>query len=156
MTKNLTILFLLAALLPTTGAGSSSLQGQHPAPDEVIRMHSVSSAKLREIMRNIREWREENPVGDLKQPGMDQELLDDLVEQVEELLYHAELMSIGMPVTNLDKSEMVIFKALGSELYTGALHIQQLVNNQQIRQLDGAYRDLDRTCQACHQLFRHD
>ncbi|MEX2525007.1 MAG: hypothetical protein WD750_08620 [Gammaproteobacteria bacterium] len=156
MYKRLLLVVLLPLLLLIGAPGNARQPDNDADPAEIIRMHSVNSAKLREIMGNIREWREENPADELKQPGMDQELLDDLVEQVEELLYHAELMSIGMPVTNLTRTEMVVFKALGSELYTGALHLQQLVNNQQVRQLDEAYRQLDRTCQACHEMFRGD
>jgi hypothetical protein len=155
------IRLLAAVILLITAAIAAAAEGpgQRPdtlSPDEVIRLHSVNSVKLREIMQAIDKWRRENPAADMKQPGMDQELLDELVLQVEELLYHAELMSMGMPFTNLNETEMLIFKALGSELYTEALHIQQLVNNRQIRQLDRAYERMDRTCQACHQLFRRN
>ena len=136
--------------------GASATPEAAPSTEEVIRLHAVNSAKLREIMQKIHQWRQENTAEDLKQPGMDQELLDELVGQVEELLYHAELMSMGLPFTDLNETEMLIFKALGGELYTEALHIQQLVNNRQIDQLDRAFDQLDRTCQACHQLFRRD
>jgi hypothetical protein len=154
------VLALAAGNTPAAGdgaqAGVGDAQQAAPNPDEVIRLHSLSSAKLREIMQKIHHWRDNNTAEDLKQPGMDPELLDELVTQVEELLYHAELMSMGLPFTDLNETEMLIFKSLGGELYTEALHIQQLVNNRQIDQLDRAFAQLDRTCQACHQLFRRD
>ena len=162
MNKYLTVVFgilsaaILAVVPGTVSAAGTSAQAAPPNPDEVIRLHSLSSAKLREIMKKIHHWRENNTAADLKQPGMDPELLDELVTQVEELLYHAELMSMGLPFTDLNETEMLIFKALGGELYTEALHIQQLVNNRQIDQLDRAFAQLDRTCQACHQMFRRD
>lgn len=163
MIRPLLVSLLLLVSLPGTGSihdrGETVEPGAPPSEarqEEVLQLHSVNSVRLREIMREIRQWTRDNQARDLEQPGMDRELLDGLLEQIEELLYHAELMSIGMPVTNLDENEMVIFKALASELYTQGLHLQQVVGNRQIRQIEQTYEQMTDTCQACHRLFRSD
>lgn len=148
--------FLFPVLLSLSVTAAGAAGPDSTAPGDVVRLHSLNSARLREIMDAIHQWRRDNPAADLKQPGMDPELVDELLRRVEDLVYHAELMSMGLPFTDLNDTELMIFRALGGELYTEAAHIRQLVHNRQIDQLDHAYAQMDRTCQACHQLFRHE
>lgn len=148
----------LAAVL-SLGTGHAATEKPIPPaedPEGVIRLHAVNSAKLREIMQTLHHWREQNTAQELQTAEPDPALLDHLLEQVEELMYHAELMSMGMPFTDLSRTELQIFRALGGELYTQALQLKQQVSNRQYGRLEQTYDQLDRTCHACHQLFRRN
>ena len=97
-----------------------------------------------------------------KEKNLSQDELTDLIESVEELLFYAEIMSTKIPETELEENQAVIFRAMAGQLYDEALNVQQIANNYDFRVIDSAqnrllneaYLRLDRTCAACHQLFR--
>lgn len=151
---------LLTVLLLGVAAVAAA-DGALPRPDQytpenVIHLHSLNSARLRDIMHGIHRWRQDNPAADLRQSGPEAQQVDELLQRVEDLLNEAELMSMGLPFTNLGDTEMLIFKALGSKLYTEADELRELVVNRRYGQLDQAYARMDRTCRSCHEIFRND
>jgi len=150
------LLILLALLLSSStliaeeqdaGAGATS-------PENEARLHAISSEKLREIMQNINLWVSETKNGEPQHDEKRMQDMADLIEAVEELLFHAELLSAGLPESNLNESELVTFRAMASQLYTEALDIQQLANGYEYKLIEPAYQRLSQTCIACHSLFR--
>lgn len=122
--------------------------------------HTEPSERLITIMRQLfsivhSEAIEENA-------KLTKEDMAELTETVEELLFYAELMSAKVPTNELEENEHVIFSAMASQLYTEALNIRQLAENYNFELTDNRQENifyeslerLNRTCAACHQLFR--
>lgn len=155
MSRWLLILLLLGAAPPAAADGSLSRSYVY-TPENVIRLHSLNSARLREIMHGIHQWRENNPTAALRQAGPEARQVDELLTRIEDLLNQAELMSMGLPFTNLNDTEMLVFKAMGGKLYSEADDLRTLIRSGRYEQLDNALARMDRTCRDCHQLFRND
>ena len=147
---------LLLGTVPAAAADATLPRPDQYTPENVIRLHSLNSARLREIMHGIRQWRQDNPAAELHRSGPEGQQVDELSRRVEDLLYQAELMSMGLPFTNLNDTEMLIFKALGSKLYTEADELREVIQSGRYGQLEHAYARMDQTCLACHQMFRND
>ncbi len=152
---SLVFLFLFAALInfhPLAFAGGEQADNK--------QLHAESSERLIAIMRNMFSIVHEEGISEDK--NLSESQLADMVEAVEELLFYAEIMSSRIPETELEENEAVIFRAMAGQLYDEALNVQQIANNYdfnvvdttQNRLLNEAYVRLERTCAACHQLFR--
>ena len=123
-------------------------------------LHAESSERLVTIMRRLflltHEERIEENLNLTKADATD------LTGAVEELLFYAELMSAKVPETELEENQHVIFNAMANQLYDEAYNIQQLVKNYDFDVADNGQEQvfytaldrLNRTCAACHQLFR--
>lgn len=123
-------------------------------------LHAESSERLITIMdRLFSIVHEEGPT---EERAYTKDDMTDLIEAVEELLFYAEIMSTKVPATELEENETVIFSALAGKLYNEALNVQQLANNYDVSVINNsqnllfkeALERLNRTCAACHQLFR--
>lgn len=148
--------YILMLLALATAQGNADEAFPEAAPPGT---HTVSSDRLRAIMDNINQ----NIVDDTDSgavPGaIDPGQLAQLVEAIEELLYHAELMSEDVAPRHLSATEVVTFRALASQLYTEALNVRTLaeenpVNTYDFNLLNAAYERLYQTCTACHDQFR--
>jgi hypothetical protein len=128
--------------------------------DNQYLQHAESSERLLNIMEQISLVA--NSQNSEEMSGFTEESMTNLIEAVEELLFYAELMSLKVPVTDLEESKNVIFSALASKLYTETLNLQQLTQNYDLHVIDNsqehliheAFNRLSQTCSACHQLFR--
>jgi len=125
----------------------STVQQQHS-------MHAMSSEKLRVIMQNMYSSAYRSGVPDLQDSKINDEQMTDLIEAVEELLFHAELLSVEQPTVKLDENELVTFRAIAGQLYTEALNLQQLTEYYDYHAIEPAYKRLNQTCIACHNMFR--
>lgn len=117
-------------------------------------MHAMSSEKLRVIMQNMYSSAYRSGVPDIQDSKISDEQMEDLIEAVEELLFHAELLSTGEPSVPLNDTELATFRALAGQLYTEALNLQQLTEYYDYHAIEPAYKRLNETCIACHNLFR--
>ena len=93
-------------------------------------------------------------VPDLQDGKISEEKMADLVEAVEELLFHAEMLSTGQPSVKLNETELATFRAMAGQLYTETLNLQQLTEYYDYHAIEPAYERLNQTCIACHNLFR--
>jgi len=152
MRPALFLMLLALATAPVCAAGA-------PADKSGSGTHTISSERLRAIMDSIKR----SVMGDADSaatPGpMDPDELAQLIEAIEELQYHAELMSSESAPQRLDENAVVTFRALASQLYTEALNVRTIaaanpVNTYDFKLLDAAYERLYQTCAACHNLFR--
>jgi hypothetical protein len=149
-------LFLLLAMaaLPPAFAAEESVPGENDALPP-----PVSSDRLRAIMESIRRS-VETEMGAGASPGdIDREHITRLIEGIEELLYHSELMSADVAPQGIDTTDVVTFRALASQLYTEALNVRSLTDGKsssdyELNLLDSAIERLYQTCAACHKLFR--
>ena len=166
MTKLKTTLIPLCLFVLTVsllGYQQSSIAGQETAPSA---QHGDASERLVGIMRNLfSAVHEEDIVHEENVPGdksITSDQLADMIEAVEELVFYAEVMSTKIPATELEENDAVIFSAMAQRLYDEALNVKQLATNYdyrvavsaQQRLFNESYRRLNRTCAACHQLFR--
>lgn len=117
-------------------------------------MHAMSSEKLRVIMQDMYSSAYRSGVPDLQDSKISEEKMAGLVEAVEELLFHAELLSTGQPGIKLDETELATFRAVAGQLYTETLNLQQLTEYYDYHAIEPAYKRLNQTCIACHNLFR--
>ena len=128
-------------------------------PKEEVKLHGLSGERLRTIMQGINLTIHDSTNVDTQTDKLKQQNMDDMIEAVEELLFHAEMMSTDLPVSNLTESDVVVFRALAGQLYTEALNIQQTSRDYDFdtydyELLDVSYRQLNQTCIACHEMFR--
>jgi hypothetical protein len=117
-------------------------------------LHAISSEKLRVIMQDMYSSAYNSGVPDLQDGKLSEEKMADLVEAVEELLFHAEMLSTGQPAVKLNETELATFRAMAGQLYTETLNLQQLTEYYDYHAIEPAYERLNQTCIACHNLFR--
>lgn len=150
-------LSLILALMIITGPASSNgeLTGEVTQQSEhKPQLHAVSSEKVREIMQNLYTLVHKDEFTKPEEDEMREEYMSDLVAAVEELLISTEMMATGLPEPDLDENEIVTFRALAGQLYSEAQNIQSLSEYYDYRVIDSAYKRLNQTCAACHDLFR--
>lgn len=83
---------------------------------EKHKFHAVSSEKLQVIMKDMYAAAHDN--GDMQDGKISEDRMEDLIEAVEELLFHAEMLTAGKPEVKLDENELVTFRAMAGQLYT--------------------------------------
>lgn len=150
---------LLIIFLITTAPISNGQDNNSPDNNDYL-LHAESSERLITIMQRLFSLIHDE--GMEESAKLTQGDMADLIESVEELLFYAELMSAKVPATELEENESVIFSAMAGQLYDEALNIQQLATSYDLHILDNtqdhilneAFERLNRTCAACHQLFR--
>jgi hypothetical protein len=151
-----TLLFIL--LISTTTISNG--QDENNTDNTDYLAHAESSERLSKIMRRFFSLIYEEGIEETTE--LTENDMTDLIENAEELLFYAELMAAKVPATELEETESVIFSAMASKLYNETLNIQQLatsydfnvVDSQQDNIFNDAFERLNRTCAACHQLFR--
>lgn len=156
--KRLTLLLLsLLSSGPFAGNGEILEESGQP-PESKARLHAISSEKLRAIMQNINLWLSEVGESENARPQSDEKRMQDLadlVDAVQELQFHAELLSEGLPGSNLTENELVTFRAMASRLYSEVSDFQQIANSYEYTLIEPAYTRMNQTCIACHSLFRN-
>jgi predicted double-glycine peptidase len=144
----------------TSEAAVNQLENEMGLPAESeMELHGLSGERLRTIMQDISLTIHDSTNVDTQTDKLKQQSMDDMIEAVEELLFHAEMMSTDLPVSNLTESDVIVFRALAGQLYTEALNIQQTSRNYDFdtydyELLDVNYHRLNQACIACHQMFR--
>ena len=139
---------------------SNSQDNDSNSDNENYLLHAEPSDRLVTIMQRLFSLIHEEEGEETY--TLTQDDMTDLIETVEELLFYAELMSAKVPASELEENESVIFSAMAGKLYDEALNIQQLAtsydfdisDNRQNHVFNEALHRLNRTCSACHQLFR--
>lgn len=127
--------------------------------DEQYKLHAEFSERLLVIMQNLVVLIQTDNIDEFT---LSEDDLVDMIETAEELLFYAELMSMKVPATELEENEAVIFSAMAGQLYDETLNIKQIAESYDVklndtgrnRLLNSAFERLNRTCAACHQLFR--
>lgn len=151
---------LLFTLLISATSISHALDDDNSPDKAEYLAHAEPSERLATIMRRFFSLVHEEGMEEAAK--LTQDDMTELVENVEELLFYAELMTAKVPATELEENEYVIFKALANLLYDETLNIQQLaksynfdvVNSEQDNIFNDAFVKLNQTCAACHQFFR--
>ncbi len=146
------LLFILAI------SASTIIYGQDDS--EPYMKHADSSERLVTIMHRLFSVTHEERIEE--NLNLTEADVADLSEAVEELIFYAELMLAKVPDTALEENQHVIFNAMANQLYTESMNIQQLSSNYDFNDLDSgksqifydAFERFNRTCAACHQLFR--
>ena len=146
------IAFTLFTLAPLYIVAEDSARGQ----EQTTAAHAIASERLSNIMQNLNQTVTNTNDPDNIPEEIIEEDLDDMREAVEELLFHAEMLSTEIPGPDLDETGIVTFRALSGQLYTETLNIKQIAENYSVTDqelLYSAYERLYQTCAACHDLF---
>ncbi len=128
--------------------------------------HGDASERLITIMQSLfQAVREEDMVHEENIPqdkAISSEQMANLVDAVEQLVVYSRAMAAKPPVSELAENDAVIFSAMAQRLDDEVVTLRQLATNYdfrvavsaQQRLFNESYRRLNRTCAACHQLFR--
>ena len=119
--------------------------------------HGTTSERLQNIMQNLNLSVTDTNNPDNQPEDIAATDLQEMQEAVEELLFHAELMSRDYLELGLTGSRQVTFRALAGQLYTETLNIKRVVENYSSNDeelLYSAWQRLYETCAACHEQFR--
>ncbi len=119
--------------------------------------HGDASERLRNIMQELNLNVADTADPDRQPEDVAAADLEALQEAVEELLFHAELLTTETSSERLKGSRLVTFRAIASQLYTETLNIKQVAENYNSNDqelLYSAYQRLYETCAACHDLYR--
>jgi hypothetical protein len=157
---NVLLRTLIFTLSMTATSISYSQEDNNNSDSDDYLQHAESSERLVSIMRRLFSLIHEEGIEET--PKLTRDDMTDLIETVEELLFYAELMSVKVPETELEENDSVIFSAMASQLYNESLNIQQLATNYDFNVAESgkdhvfydAFERMNRTCAACHQLFR--
>jgi len=82
------------------------------------------------------------------------EQIELLVHESQSLLTNAGRLPEILNAGRITGVEQETFTAVARQLYTETLRIQAQIRAYQFEQLPAAYQRLQRTCNACHSLFR--
>ncbi len=160
--KNTTFALLLFTI--TVGFITPAVIAQEEPP--AVGEHGDASERLVTIMRSLfQAVREEDMVHEENIPGykaITSEQMNSLIESVEQLVVYSRAMAAQPPVSELAENDAVIFSAMAQRLDDEVVTLRQLATNYdfrvavsaQQRLFNESYRRLNRTCAACHQLFR--
>jgi cytochrome c556 len=152
--KYLFPVLVLLVSITACGSDTDTEKKDMGSVQEKHTLHAMSSEKLREIMQDLNLSAYKGGVPDLQDGKMSKEKMAGLIEAVEELLFHAELLSTGQPSVKLKETELATFRAMAGQLYTETLNLQQLTEYNDYHAIEPAYERLNQTCIACHNLFR--
>lgn len=150
------LLFIAGVSISCSVIASDAEETRH---EKSASSHAVPGERLRNIMQNINLTIHDSTNPDTQTDRINKQDMEDMIEAVEELLFYAEMMSTDLPRPELNKNELVTFRALAGQLYTEALNIQQTARDYEMDTYDYellnlSYRRLNETCAACHQMFR--
>ena len=153
MRSLISLLALLSCIVFNVAAGAE------PPPAAAGEMHGGASERLQAIMQHIKVTTHDTGNVDTAGARPGNEGMADMIEAVEEQLFHAELMTSEPPRQGLTQNQQTVFRALASQLYTETLDVQQVAQNYNVSTydfnlLEAAYERLYQTCAACHELFR--
>lgn len=138
-------ILLLTFLCVVAGTGAGQ---QQPA------LHGIYSEKLKPIMLRLNQLVYEREMTALQVQEVREQQLRHLIDTVADLVKASEVLTDAVPGIELNKEDQVIFRSMARQLFGEAQNIEVLVEEKNYAALDPAYRRLNETCNACHNLFR--
>lgn len=150
--KNLPFgLLLLFCCSTSCPAANGALAGKEAAPP---LLHSIHSDQLREIMSRLNELAHEREYTELSLDRLRARQVEALVKEAGALLENAGRLSDIPGEEKPTEEEQITFTAVARQLYSETLRIQADIQANRYENLTDRYRHLQRTCNACHKLFR--
>jgi len=117
-------------------------------------LHGIYSKQLRTIMLRMNQLVYEREMTALQVQEVRERQLRQLIDTVADLVKAGEVLTDAVPGIELNREDQVIFRAMARQLFQEAQNLGTLVEEKNYAALDPAYRRLNETCNACHNLFR--
>jgi len=146
-------LLLVFAFVATCPAGNGALRDKESATP---LLHTIHSDQLRQIMVRLNELAYEREYTELSLDRLRAEQIESLVHEARTLVDNASRLSDIPNEEKLTEEEQITFTAVARQLYSETLQIQADIKANRFENLQGSYRYLQQTCNACHKLFRID
>ena len=117
-------------------------------------LHTVHSDQLRLIMLRLNELAYEREYTELRLDQLRAEQIASLVAEARNLVANAGRLPEILNDSSLNAEEQITFIAVAKQLYSETQRLQADVQAKRYENLQYGYRHLQRTCNACHKLFR--
>jgi hypothetical protein len=142
-------LWVLLSMAPQVTAGDDLQDSGSGAVLNVIH-----SDQLRAVMHRLDSLTHDRERTALELQTLQLHHLEQLLQAADDLLERSEQLPDIAPDTDLTDEEVITFRAMASELYEQTLYINTRYRTGHVSEALQAYKDLRKTCAACHRLFR--
>ncbi len=133
-------IFLLGSNVISTSAESEQLQ-------DSIQLHVIYSEKLQAIMHKLS--------SSVYEEELNLEQINELFDNASELYLAAKELNQALPGFQLNPTEKNVFENIARQLQIEANNMGFMAQNNDTEGLQFTYERLNRTCAACHDLFRY-
>lgn len=123
------------------------------APEKAT-LQSLHSEDIRKIMGRLYALAYEREYTELELDRIRHENLEALAHAAAELVDLSGRLSQVLPDNRLTDEEQVTFAAMANQLHNETLHLLDTGATSSYNELKTGYRQLQKTCTACHNLFR--
>jgi hypothetical protein len=141
------------SLICSTGCGLSA-EAQYKrklAETGTPAMHAVENNRLRELMGNMNQLRDESDYGRPLELQQDRDRCEKVAKSLAD---SAGKLPELAPMLQLDAAETKSYLVLAAKLRQQALHTGELAQRGTFAELNRSTDEMIATCNACHSLFR--
>ncbi len=124
----------------SASAGSEQMQ-------DSIQLHVIYSEKLQAIMHKLS--------SSVYEEELNLEQINELFDNASELYIAAKELDQALPGFQLNPTEKNVFENIARQLQVEANNMGFMAQNNDTAGLQFTYERLNRTCAACHDLFRY-
>ena len=117
------------------------------ADSDSIRLHVIYSEKLQTIMHKLS--------ASVYEDELSLEQIDELYDNASELYVAAQELDQALPGFDLSPTEKNVFENIAKQLQIEANNMGYMAQQNDKEGLQISYERLNRTCAACHDLFRY-
>lgn len=150
----LSLVFLVSALsLIVKSNAEDSIPDLSTGGGKAV-LHSLHNENLRRIMGRLNTLAYEREYTELELDRLRQENLKALAASVADLVKLADQLPEYFPDDQLSDEEQVTFKAMANQLQDETSQLLDSSSTSTYSSRNTAYRNLAKTCMACHNLFR--
>lgn len=144
-------LLLLFGCIVSCPAGNGALADKETSAP---LLHSIHSDQLRRTMLRLKELAYEREYTELRLDRLRAKQIASLVAEARALVAKASRLPEILNGGTLSAEEQITFIAVAKQLYSETQRLQADVQANRYENLQYGYRQLQRTCSACHKLFR--
>lgn len=148
-------LIYLVPVLCLTGISIAEDTKQDPsAVSGKAVLLSLHNEDIRRIMGRLNTLAYEREFTELELDRMRRENLETLATAAADLVKIAEQLPESIPDNQMSEEEQVTFRAMANQLQDETLRLLDTTATSSYSERQSGYRELEKTCTACHNLFR--
>ncbi|AMK78030.1 MULTISPECIES: hypothetical protein [Methylomonas] len=127
-----------------------------PEPPETGEpaMHAIQNSRLQHVMQQINELVYSQLSGEINLKEQRELKTAEIARTANELASSEKSIVETLPSLNLKPDEQTTFLALADKLRVSAVHMQDLADQNQLREIPATLDTITNTCISCHVLFR--
>jgi cytochrome c556 len=147
-------LILISIILFTT----SSLLSAHDASEKLETrktiLNAIHSDDVKKIMRQLNTLVYEREYTELELQKLSNKQIELLAKEANALAQTAENLPNIASLKKLSEEDQLAFNAMANQLQEATQELKREVEANHQKKIDAAYKNLEKTCNTCHQLFR--